>query len=126
MTWRKAVVSVSLAACAATAVAQTPGDAARGKRLFLQCQACHALQAGAPGTVGPSLGGVVGRKAGSIEGYSYSPALRASGLVWNAATLDQWLEQPNVLVPGTKMIFAGVANPADRAALVAFLEQAAP
>jgi cytochrome c len=107
-------------ACAA-AGAQPAGDAARGQRLFLQCQACHSLQGAASGTIGPTLNGVVGRKAAAIAGYVYSPALGAAGLVWDASTLDKWLEHPNALVPGTKMIFMGVPNAVDRADIIAFL-----
>lgn len=110
----------------AAARSQDMGDALRGKRLFLQCQACHTLQENAAGTVGPSLAAVVGRKAASLPGFAYSPALLASGLVWDEVTLDRWLEHPNALVPGTKMIFAGVASPADRAAIIAFLKKAGP
>jgi cytochrome c len=106
------------------ALAQGAGDAARGQRLFLQCQACHALQPGVSGTLGPPLAGVVGRKAASVGGYAYSPALQSAGLVWNPATLDKWLEHPNALVPGTKMIFSGVPNSADRLAIIAYLEKA--
>jgi len=108
----------------ATALSGNADAATRGKRLFLQCQACHAPTGDAQGTVGPSLGAVVGRKAASLDGYNYSTALTASGLVWNEATLDRWLEHPSALVPGTKMIFAGVASAADRAALIAYLKQA--
>jgi len=119
---------VQLVLCAllwnATALSENAADTARGKRLFLQCQACHVLAGDAEGTVGPSLGAVVGRKAAALGDYDYSAALLASGLVWNEATLDRWLEHPNALVPGTKMIFAGVASAADRAALIAYLKQA--
>ena len=107
------------------ALAQEPGDASGGKRLFLQCQACHSLQSDTRGLIGPSLMGVIGRPAASLPGYAYSPALTASKLTWNEATLDQWLEHPNALVPNTKMIFAGVANAADRSAIIAYLKSAA-
>ncbi len=106
------------------ALAGVSADAARGQRLFIQCAACHALQA-TPGTVGPPLGGILGRKSGATPGYSYSPALSAAVLQWDEATLNRWLERPTELVPGTKMIFAGIANPSDRAALIAYLKTTA-
>jgi cytochrome c len=91
-----------------------------GERLFGQrCGACHAT---APGEtrVGPSLAGVVGRKAGSVPGYAYSAALKASGLVWTKANLDRWLTGSNALVPGTKMAYAQ-ADAAGRAAIIDYL-----
>jgi cytochrome c len=71
--------------------------------------------------VGPSLVGVYGRKAASLPGYDYSAALKASGLVWNAANLDAWLTDPSKLVPGTKMAFTGIATPDLRADVIAYL-----
>jgi len=108
----------------APALAQTApaGDPVRGKLVFLQCQACHAVQAGETGLIGPSLAGVYGRKAGSLAGYDYSAPLKASGLVWDAANLDKWLTDPSALVPGTKMAFAGIASPALRADVIAYLK----
>jgi cytochrome c len=73
--------------------------------------------------VGPSLAGVIGRPAGTLAGYTFSSALAASKLVWNEDTLDQWLAHPSATVPGTKMIFAGVANQSDRAAIIAYLKK---
>jgi cytochrome c len=101
--------------------AATPGDAAKGKLVFLECQGCHAVAPGGPVLVGPDLAGVVGRKAGSLAGYNYSPALKASGLAWNTANLDRWLTDPGALVPGTKMAFAGIDSPALRADVIAYL-----
>ncbi len=70
---------------------------------------------------GPSLAGVAGRKAGSVAGYAYSAALKSSGLTWNAATLDRWLTSPQKAVPGTRMPFAGIADPAKRKQVVDYL-----
>jgi cytochrome c len=108
----------------APAMSQTTasGDAARGKLVFLQCQACHAVQPGGPALVGPNLAGVYGRKAGSLPGYDYSAQLKASGLVWNNANLDKWLTDPSALVPGTKMAFVGIASPALRSDVIAYLK----
>jgi len=96
------------------------GDAARGRTVFARCAACHAVT---PGTnrIGPSLAGVVGRKAGSVAGFNYSPAMKGSKVVWNARSLDTFLTRPSAIVPGTRMAFAGIANPADRANLIAYL-----
>lgn len=106
------------------AFAEGSADAARGQRLFMQCAACHTLQV-TPGSLGPPLGGIIGHEAAAAPGYSYSPALAAAGLRWDEATLNRWLEHPTDLVPGTKMIFAGIANPADRAAIIAYLKTTA-
>ncbi len=96
-------------------------DAAKGKLVFLECQACHAVAPGGPALVGPDLEGVYGRKAASLPGYDYSAALKSSGLVWNAANLDRWLTDPSQVVPGTKMAFTGIASPALRADVIAYL-----
>ena len=111
-------------AASGTAFAQAAasGDPVRGKLVFLQCQACHAVQAGEAGLVGPDLQGVYGRKAAAVAGYDYSAPLKASGLVWNDANLDKWLTDPGTLVPGTKMAFVGIASPALRADVIAYLK----
>ncbi len=88
---------------------------------FAQCAACHSVEPGKHG-IGPSLVGVYGTKAGELAGYTFSPALKASGLTWDDATLDKWLEGPMKLVPGTKMTYAGLSDPAKRAELVAYLK----
>lgn len=105
---------------AVAAAAETP-DARRARLLYIQCRACHELKAGMPHKVGPNLHGVIGRKAGSFADFSYSAAMRAANLVWDAATLDKWIERPSTVVPGNSMAFAGVANPKDRALLIAYL-----
>ena len=81
---------------------------------FAQCAACHAIAKGAPHGLGPNLWGVAGTKAGDIKDYEFSPGLKASGLVWDAATLDKWIENPRAMVPGTKMSFMGISDPARR------------
>ncbi|MEY4159454.1 MAG: hypothetical protein RLZZ136_75 [Pseudomonadota bacterium] len=87
---------------------------------FAQCSTCHTIRAGV-NAIGPSLHGVVGRKAGALADYAYSPALKASGKVWDEATLDTWLAGPMQDVPGTKMTYAGLADPAKRKEIIAFL-----
>lgn len=91
-----------------------------GAQVFGTCRACHTLQAGAKSGLGPNLNGLFGRKAGSLAGYNYSPALKASGIVWNAQSLDQFLAAPSTRVPGTRMVIK-VTDPAKRAALIAYL-----
>lgn len=117
-----AVMAVPVMAVAQVALAQTAGDAAAGEKVFNQCKACHTVQAG-QNRVGPSLHGVVGRKAASVEGFNYSPAMKASGLTWNAESLDKYLADPKAAIPGNKMAFAGLKKPEDRANVIAYLSQ---
>ena len=101
--------------------ANADGNAANGATLFKQkCGLCHSAQAG-QNRVGPSLFGVVGRKAGSVSSYNYSDAMKNSGLTWDDATLDSYLAGPRAKVPGTKMTFAGFSNESDRADVIAYL-----
>ena len=88
---------------------------------FSICKACHSVERGKT-IIGPSLHGVFGRKAGSLAGASYSPAMAGSGLLWDEATLDAFLTSPMVKVPGTRMTYAGQADPAKRAAIIAYLK----
>jgi cytochrome c len=96
-------------------------DLANGQAKFAFCQSCHTLAAGGPNITGPNLHGVFGRKAGTLAGYSYSDAMKAAGWTWDAAQLDKWLTSPRTDLPGTKMTFAGIANPKDRTDLIAYL-----
>jgi cytochrome c len=93
----------------------------RGQLLYMVCKACHDVEAGLPHKVGPNLHGMFGRRAGTAEGFKYTDALVKSGLVWTPETMDEWLRQPGALVPGNGMAFAGIANDADRASLIAWL-----
>jgi len=93
----------------------------RGQLLYMVCKACHDVEAGLPHKVGPNLHGMFGRKAGTAEGFKYTDALVKSGLVWTPETMDAWLKQPGAIVPGNSMAFAGIANDADRASLIAWL-----
>lgn len=104
-----------------TTLASLTGDAAHGKTVFAQCQACHSLEAG-KNMIGPSLAGVVGRKAGTEAGYTYSAANKNSGITWSAEKLFQYLEKPARVVPGTKMSFAGLPKAQDRADVIAYLK----
>jgi cytochrome c len=123
MTSRLHLASTVLAALvalgyAATAQAEDGGEAIFKKNCFI----CHTTDAG-KNKLGPSLAGIVGRKAGSVPGYNYSEANKNSGVTWDDATLDTYLTDPKKFVPGTKMIFAGLKNADDRKALIAYLKQ---
>jgi cytochrome c2 len=86
------------------------------------CAVCHTLEAG-KNKIGPTLAGVVDRKAGSVPGFAYSTANKNSGDTWDEQTLDIYLTDPKKFMPGTKMVFAGVKNPTDRKALVEYLKE---
>ncbi|WP_380789780.1 c-type cytochrome [Sphingobium xenophagum] len=97
-----------------------PSHAQTTPPVFAPCAACHSI---APGKTSfcPNLDGVAHRKAASLSGYIYSPALKAAGLTWDAPTLDRWLTSPQKLVLGTKMPFAGIADPVRRKQVVDYL-----
>jgi cytochrome c len=103
-----------------SAGAAPAGDAAAGKTVFARCAICHSVVAG-QNKIGPSLAGVIGRKAGSVPGFAYSPAMKGANLTWTPEELDAYLINPRAKVPGTKMIFAGLPKPADRANVIAYL-----
>lgn len=99
-------------------------DQARGEILFQKCHACHSMRPES-GALGPSLSGFFGRKAGSQEQFRYSPAMRRSDVVWDDATLDQFLAEPQTLIRGNRMPFAGMPEKSDRDDLIAYLRKAA-
>lgn len=101
-------------------LAQFSGDPAAGQRVFMQCQSCHAAEAGA-NRLGPTLHGVVGRHSGAVSGFNYSQANRDAGITWTPEKLFQYLENPRRVVPGTTMAFAGIGDPQRRADLIAYL-----
>jgi cytochrome c len=105
-------------------VARADGDAARGEAKFQDCAACHKLEAGA-NNVGPSLHGVFTRKAGELADFRYSPAIKRSGITWTPETLDKFIADPQAVVPGNRMPYAGMAGASDRADLIAYLQKAA-
>ena len=119
---RHAALAVALASSASVAAAVgVNGDAARGEQLYTRCLACHAL---AHDRVGPRHCGLLGRRAGSVPGFEYSAAMKKSGIVWTAKTLDRFLADPPHRVTGTTMTYAGVADPKERADLIAYLRRA--
>jgi cytochrome c len=97
-------------------------DAENGEKVFKQqCGACHSPVAGKNG-VGPSLFGIVGRTAGSVDGFRYSAANKGSGIAWTAEKLDPYIKNPKEIVPGTTMPYIGLKDDAKRADLIAYLE----
>lgn len=119
------IAFAAIALCTTQAWAQDPPaspELKRGKLLYIQCRACHELKADQPHKVGPNLHAMIGRKAGTVDGFTFSPALAKSGITWDTASLDKWIERPSALVPGNMMAFAGIANPADRAAIIKYIQ----
>jgi cytochrome c len=104
----------------ASGTAYADGDAAKGKTLFSKCAICHSVKEG-ENKVGPSIFGIVGRPSATIPGFSYSEAMKKYNVTWDPATLDAYLVNPRQAVPGTKMIFVGLKEPADRADVIAYL-----
>ena len=104
-------------------MAVAAGDPAAGKKVFNRvCSACHTDQANGPRKLGPTLFGVVGRKAGSVPGFRYSEANKKSGITWTLDVLDVYLKDPRAKVPGTLMAFAGLKNDTERQNVIAYLE----
>jgi cytochrome c len=120
-TRRSGLYALVAAAFAATpAVAQ---DVENGQKVFRQCQACHVVDQ-EQNRVGPHLVGIIGREAGSVEGFNYSPAMAESGIVWTKETIAEYLADPRGYVGGNRMAFAGLRNPDDIADVIAYLESA--
>ena len=127
-----------LAALALATAGAAPGEAPiserlatasseRGKKVFRTCSACHAVEAGAPHGIGPTLWAVIGRAVASAEGFDrYSPAMRSLAGTWSPERLDRYLRQPMTEVEGTAMVFPGLASAADRADVIAWLNLKSP
>lgn len=117
------LTAIPLLLIATAAVAET-GDATRGQRIFSACAACHSLQPNKNMT-GPSLSGIWNRKAGVSSSFSrYSPALKSADVVWDDQTLDAWITNPQLVIPGNEMTFPGIREPQQRIDLLAFLKEA--
>lgn len=115
---RIVLVALFIAAGLGQASAQ---DAAAGEKVFAVCKACHQVGDTAKNAVGPVLNGLIGRKAGSVEGYSYSDANKKSGVTWSEEEFTKYIQDPKGVVPGTKMAFAGVKDPQKIKDLIAYL-----
>jgi cytochrome c len=96
-------------------------DAEAGKKVFQKCAPCHSVGPGATNKVGPNLSGLVGRKSGTEAGFSYSDAMKNSGLTWDEATFKEYITDPKKKVPGNKMLFPGVKDELERDDLYAYL-----
>lgn len=97
-------------------------DAAQGAKVSKMCAACHTFEKGGPNRVGPNLGGIVGKGKAGAAGFAYSDAMKAKGGNWSVAELNEFLWNPKKSVPGTKMAFAGLKKPEDRAAVIKWLQ----
>jgi cytochrome c len=120
----KALAFGAIALAISAGSAYAAGDAAAGEAIFKKCSTCHAVGPGAASKVGPELNDVVGRTAGTAEGFKYSDALIAAGkggLVWTPEKLDAWLKKPKDVVAGTKMTFAGLADQGEVDNVIAYL-----
>ena len=114
------VVALLTAVGAGNASAQ---DVASGEKVFVVCKACHQIGESAKNGVGPVLNGLIGRKSGSVPGYSYSAANKDSGLTWDEATFREYIKDPKAKIPGTKMIYPGLKDEQRTGDLIAFLKQ---
>ena len=114
------LVAGALALAGQSALAQ---DAAKGEKVYKKCKACHALEAGKK-KVGPSLHGIFGRTAGTLEGFKFSKAMVDSGIVWDEKTISDYMADPKGYIPKNRMAFPGLKKEADRADLIAYLKEA--
>ena len=96
-------------------------DLDNGASKFALCSSCHTLSEGGPVMTGPNLWHIIGEKAGVRDGYKFSDPMKAAGFTWDSAHLDTWITDPKVMLPGTKMTFAGMKDPKDRTDVIAYL-----
>lgn len=122
MTIRSLVATTIALLCLSTAaVAAETAEQAAGRQVFHRCEACHALDSAKNG-FGPSLHGVVGRKAGSVPRFDYSDALKGSGITWTEESLRRWIAGNDIMMPGTRMRHVSITDPAEQDYLIAFLK----
>ncbi|MCZ6654965.1 MAG: cytochrome c family protein [Planctomycetota bacterium] len=119
------IMSLAIVAISAIGLSSNVAMALTGEQLFKDCERCHTIEFGGRNKRGPNLNGVVGRAAGSVRNFRYSPALLESGLIWDEPTLDQWLNNPKEFLKGTKMKYWGLKNAEDRAAVIEYLKSSA-
>ena len=117
--WRSMLLGLMVLVVTGSAWAESA--AVRGRQIYERCQGCHSIDRD---RAGPRHRGLFGRRAGTVPGFKYSDAMRRSGIVWTAATLDRFLAAPTKAVPGTTMGFDGVKDPRERADLIAYLKGA--
>src|SRR5580692_12733991 len=98
-------------------------DADKGKQVFNMCSPCHSIGPDAANKIGPELNGLDGRHSGTVPDFEYSDANKNSGIVWNEAKFKEYIQDPRGVVPGTKMIFAGIKNPQEINDLWAYVSQ---
>lgn len=120
---RQAAYLLPFAAWLLTASTASAQDAAAGEAVWRNCRACHQVGEGARNLVGPELNGLFGRPAGSVAGFSFSPAMKNSGIVWDETTFAEFVQAPRARVPDTRMIFAGIKTEQQIRDLTAFLSQ---
>jgi cytochrome c len=116
----RTAVFATVALIVSSSASLATGDPATGQQLFAKCAGCHSTTPG-ENKIGPSLAGVVGRKSGTVAGYSYSPAMKSANITWDDAALDKFLASPAGSVHGTKM-FIGVPSSTDRQNVIAYLD----
>ena len=116
-----ALAAGALAAVALAGPTAMAADAANGQKVFRQCQACHVVDQ-EQNRVGPHLVGIIGREAGTVQGFNYSPAMANSGITWTPETIAAYLADPRGYVNGNRMAFAGLRKPEDIADVIAYLE----
>jgi cytochrome c len=117
------ILSAAIVAVIASTSAAAAQDPARGEQDFSVCRPCHAIGPDAVNMLGPELNGLDGRHSGTAPGYPYSEANKSSGIVWNEATFEQYIKDPQKMVPGTKMFFAGIKDEREIADLWAYISQ---
>jgi cytochrome c len=120
---RRLSVVCAFVLAAAAGAAHADGDGTRGEKKFEECATCHSLMQGQNG-VGPSLHALFGRKAASVEGFRYSPAMSRSGITWTRETLDNFIADPQKVVSGNRMPYSGMTDAGERADLIAYLQKA--
>lgn len=122
--WSSCVLACAIVATTVSVPASAQ-NATNGEDIFKKCRACHDVGPEAKNRVGPALRGVFGRKAGTVDGFNYSDAMRAAGtggLEWSDTNVEKYLADPRGFIPGNKMAFPGLKDDAERKDLIAFLK----
>ncbi len=118
------LLGFTAALAVAMPLAMAEGDPAAGEKVFKKCKACHVVDQ-KKNRLGPHLIGIIGRTAGSVEGFKYSKAMQEAGITWDETTIDDYLADPKGYVPKNKMAFKGLPKEEDRADVIAYLKEAA-